>query len=129
MFTRSVRPPVPSLQPAAPQRHEHHRRFRGRPAQPGEGGLKDLAAQNAFRIAELAVPPAREGQSLAEAALSAATLRFRPSVMTFLAFPLGTGVIGGMLGAPLLAPLCIPAFRKRIIALGPLFRSKVKELG
>ena len=72
-----------------------------------------------------------------DAALSAAKLRFRPIIMTSLAFILGclplaistgagansrhaigTGVIGGMLGATLLAPFFIPVFFKLIMGLG-----------
>jgi multidrug efflux pump subunit AcrB len=70
-----------------------------------------------------------QGKSLAESALEAARLRFRPIVMTSLAFILGvlplaistgagaasrhsigTGVIGGMLAATFIAVLFIPLF-------------------
>ncbi|MCY1283525.1 Efflux pump membrane transporter BepE [compost metagenome] len=92
--------------------------------------LIGLAAKNAILIIEFAVM-IREEQGLGpvEAALQAAKLRFRPIVMTSLAFILGcvplaistgagsasrhsigTGVIGGMLAATVLATFLIPMF-------------------
>ncbi|MEP7243822.1 MAG: multidrug efflux RND transporter permease subunit, partial [Gammaproteobacteria bacterium] len=92
--------------------------------------LVGLAAKNAILIVEFAAHMHREGgMSLTEAAIEAARLRFRPIVMTSLAFILGvlplavstgagaasrhsigTGVIGGMLAATFLAVLFIPLF-------------------
>ena len=92
--------------------------------------LVGLAAKNAILIVEFAAHIHREGgKSLAEAAIEAARLRFRPIVMTSLAFILGvvplalstgagagsrhsigTGVIGGMLAATFIAVLFIPLF-------------------
>ena len=92
--------------------------------------LVGLAAKNAILIVEFAAHMHREsGMSLAEAAVEAARLRFRPIVMTSVAFILGvlplaistgagaasrhsigTGVIGGMLAATFLAVLFIPLF-------------------
>ncbi len=88
-----------------------------------------LAAKNAILIVEFAVELHHEGRSLYEAAVEAARLRFRPIVMTSLAFILGvvplaiatgasansrhsigTGVIGGMLGATVVAIFFIPMF-------------------
>jgi multidrug efflux pump len=89
-----------------------------------------LAAKNAILIVEFAAHMQREnGLSLREAAVEAARLRFRPIVMTSLAFILGvvplalstgagagsrhsigTGVIGGMLAATFIAVLFIPLF-------------------
>ncbi|MDN3921312.1 efflux RND transporter permease subunit [Roseateles violae] len=89
-----------------------------------------LAAKNAILIFEFAVEMReKEGMSPREAALHAAKLRLRPIVMTSLAFilgcvplaiasgassasrrSLGTGVIGGMLGATLIAIVFIPMF-------------------
>ena len=92
--------------------------------------LIGLAAKNAILIIEFAVL-CREEQNMGifEAAMEAAKLRFRPIVMTSLAFILGcvplaissgagsasrhsigTGVIGGMLAATLLATFMIPMF-------------------
>ena len=91
--------------------------------------LIGLAAKNAILIVEFAVMLRAEGKSIFESAYEAAKLRFRPIIMTSLAFILGcvplaistgagsasrhsigTGVIGGMLGATLLAIFVIPMF-------------------
>ncbi len=91
--------------------------------------LIGLAAKNAILICEFAQQGLLEGKSAAEAALEAARLRFRPIVMTSLAFVLGvaplviaagagagarrsmgTGVFGGMLVATFVAPIFIPMF-------------------
>ncbi len=91
--------------------------------------LIGLAAKNAILIVEFAAERYREGASVYDAALEAARLRFRPIVMTSLAFILGvvplaistgagsasrhsvgTGVIGGMLAATFLAILFVPLF-------------------
>src|SRR5687767_10275386 len=89
--------------------------------------LIGLAAKNAILIVEFAQQGFLEGKSATEAALNAARLRFRPIVMTSLAFVLGvlplmlstgagagarrsmgTGVVGGMLAATFIATLFIP---------------------
>jgi HAE1 family hydrophobic/amphiphilic exporter-1/multidrug efflux pump len=91
--------------------------------------LVGLAAKNAILIVEFAAHLHRDGMALKEAAVEAARLRFRPIVMTSLAFILGvlplalstgagagsrhsigTGVIGGMLAATFIAVLFIPQF-------------------
>ena len=91
--------------------------------------LIGLAAKNAILIVEFAEAALLEGKTRAEAALHAAKLRFRPIVMTSLAFVLGvfplviasgasaasrqamgTGVFGGMLFATFIAPIFIPLF-------------------
>jgi multidrug efflux pump len=88
-----------------------------------------LAAKNAILIIEFAKDLEAEGKSPMEAALAAAHLRFRPIIMTSLAFILGTlplaiasgagsasqraigtAVIGGMITAVALAVLFVPAF-------------------
>ncbi len=91
--------------------------------------LIGLAAKNAILIVEFAVIRRQEGATAYEAAMDAAKLRFRPIVMTSLAFILGclplaistgagasarhsigTGVIGGMLAATIIATFFIPMF-------------------
>ncbi len=91
--------------------------------------LIGLAAKNAILIVEFAEQALLEGKTRAEAAMHAARLRFRPIVMTSLAFVLGvsplvfatgagagarqsmgTGVFGGMLIATFIAPIFIPLF-------------------
>jgi multidrug efflux pump len=91
--------------------------------------LIGLAAKNAILIVEFAVMSREEGKSPAAAAYEAAKLRFRPIVMTSLAFILGcvplalasgasansrnaigTAVIGGMLAATFFAILFVPLF-------------------
>lgn len=91
--------------------------------------LLGLAAKNAILIVEFAVLKKAEGYSTVAAALEAARLRFRPILMTSLAFILGvvplaissgagagarhavgTGVVGGMLAATFLAVFFIPLF-------------------
>ena len=91
--------------------------------------LIGLAAKNAILIVEFASQRHRQGLSVYDAAIEAARLRFRPIVMTSLAFILGvlplaistgagsasrhsigTGVIGGMLAATFVAILFVPLF-------------------
>ncbi|HHW4679613.1 MAG TPA: multidrug efflux RND transporter permease subunit [Xylella sp.] len=88
-----------------------------------------LAAKNAILIVEFAVAQRAIGKTLREAAIDAARLRFRPILMTSLAFILGvlplaistgaganarhsigTGVIGGMTFATILGLIFIPLF-------------------
>jgi len=96
--------------------------------------LLGLASKNAILIVEYAVLKKHEGLSTAAAAVEAARLRFRPILMTSLAFILGemplvfssgagagarhsagTGVMGGMLAATFLAIFFIPWFFKLIV--------------
>lgn len=91
--------------------------------------LIGLAAKNAILIVEFANQRYAAGESLIDAALEAARLRFRPIIMTSMAFILGvfplvvasgagaasrhsigTGVFGGMLAATFLAIFFVPLF-------------------
>ncbi|MFO0698304.1 MAG: multidrug efflux RND transporter permease subunit [Nitrospira sp.] len=91
--------------------------------------LIGLAAKNAILIVEFANQRYTHGLSLTEAAIEAARLRFRPILMTSMAFILGvvplvvaggagaasrhsigTGVFGGMLAATFLAIFFVPLF-------------------
>src|SRR5262245_61075590 len=96
--------------------------------------LLGLAAKNAILIVQFAVLKKSEGYSTSAAAIEAARLRFRPILMTSLAFILGvvplafstgagagartsagTGVMGGMLAATFLAIFFIPWFYHLIV--------------
>jgi HAE1 family hydrophobic/amphiphilic exporter-1 len=89
--------------------------------------LIGLSAKNAILIVEFAVTNYKSGKSIAESALDAARLRFRPILMTAFAFIfgclplwtatgsgaasrriLGTVVIGGMLLASVIGILMVP---------------------
>jgi HAE1 family hydrophobic/amphiphilic exporter-1/multidrug efflux pump len=91
--------------------------------------LIGLAAKNAILIVEFAAQKQADGLEPAEAAAEASRLRFRPIVMTSLAFVLGvvplviatgagaasrqsmgTGVFGGMIAATFIATLFVPLF-------------------
>ncbi len=88
-----------------------------------------LSAKNAILIIEFAKDLQAQGKTAVEAALAAAHLRFRPILMTSLAFilgvlpmvlssgagsasqrVLGTGVVGGMITSVALAVLFVPVF-------------------
>jgi multidrug efflux pump len=107
--------------------------FRGMPNdiyfQIGMITLIGLAAKNAILIVEFASQKMEEGMPVGQAALEAARLRFRPIVMTSMAFVLGivplviatgagaaarqsmgTGVFGGMILATFIATIFIPLF-------------------
>lgn len=108
--------------------------------------LVALGAKNAILIVEFAVMQRSEGKSIKEAALEAAHLRFRPIIMTSLAFILGcvplaistgagaasrhsigTGVIGGMLAATLIATFFIPMFYEVISNIAERNKNKKEE--
>jgi HAE1 family hydrophobic/amphiphilic exporter-1/multidrug efflux pump len=91
--------------------------------------LIGLSAKNAILIVEFANKRYEAGHSLVDAAMEAAKIRFRPIVMTSMAFILGvvplvlargagaasrnsigTGVFGGMLAATFLAIFFVPLF-------------------
>ncbi|MBP6753592.1 MAG: efflux RND transporter permease subunit, partial [Alicycliphilus sp.] len=88
-----------------------------------------LSAKNAILIVEFAKDLQAQGKSVIDAALEAAHLRFRPILMTSLAFTLGvlplffasgassasqraigTGVVGGMITGTVLAVIFVPLF-------------------
>ncbi len=98
-----------------------------------------LSARNAILIVEFAKAQHEGGKSLVDAAIEASRIRFRPIIMTSLAFVLGvtplaiatgagagskhaigTGVIGGMLTAMLLAVFFVPLF---YVLVSRLFKS------
>jgi multidrug efflux pump len=91
--------------------------------------LIGLSAKNAILIVEFASQEYHRGRPLVESAIDAARLRFRPIIMTSMAFILGvlplviatgagaasrrsigTGVLGGMLAATFLAIFFVPLF-------------------
>ena len=98
--------------------------------------LLGLAAKNAILIVEFALRKNHEGMSASAAAIEGARLRFRPILMTSLAFILGvlplaistgagagarhstgTGVMGGMIAATFLAIFFVPLFFRLITDL------------
>jgi HAE1 family hydrophobic/amphiphilic exporter-1/multidrug efflux pump len=113
--------------------------------------LIGLSAKNAILIVEFANQRYEHGLPLRDAASEAARLRFRPILMTSLAFILGvvplvvasgagaasrhsigTGVFGGMIAATILSVLFVPLFFVLIRMLGkpgtgPVQRDRVGE--
>ena len=104
-----------------------------------------LSAKNAILIIEFAKDLQAQGNTAIEAALAAAHLRFRPIVMTSLAFILGTlplalasgagsasqraigtAVIGGMITAVVLAVLFVPVF---FVVVRKLFKGSAADRG
>ncbi|MEA2792615.1 MAG: multidrug efflux pump, partial [Acetobacteraceae bacterium] len=105
-----------------------------------------LSAKNAILIVEFAKANFEAGKSLADAATTAAHERLRPILMTSLAFILGvaplatssgagsggqnaigTGVIGGMLSATVLAVLLVPVFFVVVLRLFKVQRLNQEE--
>ncbi len=102
-----------------------------------------LSAKNAILIIEFAKDLQADGKSVIEAALAAAHLRFRPIVMTSMAFMLGvlplalatgagsasqraigTGVIGGMVTGTALAVVFVPIF---FVVVRSLFKGSERQ--
>jgi len=101
-----------------------------------------LASKNAILIVEFAKDLYEKGMGLVEATLEAVRIRLRPIIMTSLAFvfgvlplaisngagsgaqhAIGTGVIGGMLSATLLAIFFVPLF---FVVVEKIFKPKHK---
>ena len=101
-----------------------------------------LSAKNAILIIEFAKDLQEQGKGVIESALEAAHLRFRPIIMTSMAFMLGvmplvlasgassasqraigTGVIGGMLTGTVLAVFFVPLF---FVVVRNLFKGRAK---
>jgi multidrug efflux pump len=102
-----------------------------------------LAAKNAILIVEFAKELHEQGKSLVESAMEACRMRLRPIIMTSMAFILGvvplaissgagsgsqhaigTGVIGGMITATVLAIFWVPMF---YVAVSSVFKGKDKD--
>ena len=106
-----------------------------------------LSAKNSILIVEFARQLEAEGRSAAEAVLEACRLRFRPIVMTSIAFmfgvlplaistgagassrhAIGTGVMGGMIAATVLAVFLVPALYVAIRKVFPAPAAKQEIL-
>ncbi|MBH0206279.1 MAG: MMPL family transporter, partial [Nitrospira sp.] len=106
--------------------------------------LIGLSAKNAILIVEFANARYEAGRPLIEAAVEAARLRFRPIIMTSMAFifgmfplviasgagaasrqSIGTGVLGGMFAATFLAIFFVPLF---FVLLRKLSRRKIEPM-
>jgi multidrug efflux pump len=102
-----------------------------------------LAAKNAILIIQFARDLQHQGHELVEATLEACRLRFRPILMTSIAFILGvlplaissgagangrhaigTGVMGGMIAATVLAIFLVPVF---YVVVRKIFPSRARQ--
>jgi multidrug efflux pump len=107
-----------------------------------------LSAKNAILIVEFAKDLRAQGKSLFEATVEAAQIRFRPIIMTSLAFTLGvvplaiatgasaasqnaigTGVMGGMITATIIAVPFAPIFFVFVMKLFGSRKSRESEAG
>ncbi|WP_299359666.1 multidrug efflux RND transporter permease subunit [uncultured Paracoccus sp.] len=108
--------------------------------------IMGLSAKNAILIVEFAKELHAHGTSLRDSALEAAKLRFRPILMTSLAFTLGVvpmatasgassasqnaigiGVIGGMIAATVFSLMFVPVFFVFVLSLFGRGRRRVAE--
>jgi multidrug efflux pump len=99
-----------------------------------------ISAKNAILIVEFAKDLQEQGRSVVQSAIEAARLRFRPIIMTSLAFGLGvlplakaigagsasqraigTGVLGGMVTGTILAVVFVPVF---FVVIRSIFKDK-----
>ena len=99
-----------------------------------------LGAKNAVLIIEFSKHLQEQGKDLVEATLAACHLRFRPILMTSLAFicgvlplvvssgagsagqrAIGTGVMGGMISATLLGVFFVPVF---FVSIRKIFKGR-----
>src|SRR5690606_19689881 len=106
--------------------------------------IMGLAAKNAILIIEFAKDMQDQGMDLLDAALKACEMRFRPILMTSMAFTsgilplvfssgagaaaqqaIGTGVLGGMISALVLAIFFVPVF---FVAVRRVFKGKQAEI-
>lgn len=106
--------------------------------------IMGLAAKNAILIIEFAKDMQEQGMDLLDAALKACEMRFRPILMTSMAFTsgilplvfssgagaaaqqaIGTGVLGGMISALVLAIFFVPVF---FVAVRRVFKGKQAEI-
>jgi len=105
-----------------------------------------LAAKNAILIIQFARDLQDKGLDLIEATLEACRLRFRPILMTSIAFVLGvlplaistgagangrhaigTGVMGGMIAATILAVFFVPVFYVVVRRIFPGHARKIEQ--
>ncbi len=110
--------------------------------------LIGLSAKNAILIVEFAMQRTRAGVDLLEATIEASKLRFRPIVMTSLAFTIGvlplalssgagaasrhaigTGVIGGMILATFVATFFVPFFYYYLEKFSKKIFTKIRGAG
>ncbi|WP_331775309.1 efflux RND transporter permease subunit [Sulfurospirillum sp. 1612] len=108
--------------------------------------LVGLSAKNAILIVEFAMDKLKEGMSVLDATIEAARLRFRPIIMTSMAFivgtlPLalssgagansrqimGTTVVGGMIAATVIGVFFIPLFFYLVVRVKQFFSRKKIE--
>jgi multidrug efflux pump subunit AcrB len=108
--------------------------------------LIGLTAKNAILLVEFASQKMKEGVDIKQAAILSAQLRFRPIVMTSMAFILGvvplviatgagsaarqsmgTGVFGGMIMATSIATIFVPLFFSWFVKKHGLKQHKIKQ--
>ncbi|MDO5115882.1 MAG: multidrug efflux RND transporter permease subunit [Synergistaceae bacterium] len=110
--------------------------------------LVGLSAKNAILIVEFALEEYQRGLSLTQAAVNASHLRFRPIIMTSIAFILGvlpmaistgagaasrhsigTGIIGGMTSSTVIGIFFVPCFFMMVMKLSSKKKKTAAENG